>query len=521
MSAAGVDVSDAVKGTSDYYKAVFDKNKTTKDQIIKIFENIEKVDRRYSVKIDGQCTELSHCRDYILKLASIMGRSTNVDSANFNIDIQNTMAPALVAIYTDRLCSATTDEDGNRIYEYDFEKIRDIMQKDSKKVPVEMYTAMINMFTDMPEKDKGQFILNSYFQNMDDSGDSHYSYWDISPVFITMAGLYELEVQNMDLSYENLSNTESDIHKYIANCAILNQVAMQASSLYINDNVLFQHPSKFFSIQVDNISGSFTKWDYKVSFLSEGLGDVTQPISVYQFRNDMSAIFEETTVPLLESFRRDVGSELLKKSLGVVQGYAEGFLQLAGSMSFIKKATKFGVETLTLFSDVDENNKKVDNLISMIKDEHIYRALQLGASVSVTPDGKVALNQWSIDPTQLDMALRAYETKTGCKLNLNAQIIEQSFKDDSLEKLDMKVYRDWYLSYGDYEKDKYKEDIEHALNSCKDKLKNIEAAINYGTISLSSLSDDEKKILDIKEILQQDENHLNYEQIKQLEQFFQ
>lgn len=169
MSAAGVDVSDAVSMVDSYYKAVVDKNSATKNDIIKIFDNVEMVDKRYSVKIDGQCTELSHCRDYILKLASIMGRSTNVDSPNFNINnIQNTMSLALTAIYADRLCSATTDEYGNRIYEYDFEKIREILQGSREDVPDDLCAALISVFISMEKpEDIEQFINSGYNLNPD------------------------------------------------------------------------------------------------------------------------------------------------------------------------------------------------------------------------------------------------------------------------------------------------------------------------------------------------------------------
>ena len=213
-------------------------------------------------------------------------------------------------------------------------------------VPVELYKAMIDVFTDMSCNVKAQFILNSYFQNLEHEEHNHLSTWEISPVFMTMAAFYELMVNNMDLSYENLLDNQSDIHKYIANCAILNEVVLRANTLIINDNSLLQHPSHFFSVNIEDISKNYTGHDYIISFPREGLPDVAQPISVYQFRTDLSGIDEKYSKELLESFKKNISDEMLKKVLGVVQSKAIGFLELADPIKYLKEGTQFAAETV-------------------------------------------------------------------------------------------------------------------------------------------------------------------------------
>lgn len=491
MSAAGVDVSDAVKGTSDYYKAVFDKNRTTKEQIVKIFDNVEMVDKRYSVKIDGQCTELSHCRDYILKLASIMGRSTNVDSPNFNENnIQNTMAPALVAIYTDRLCNATTDENGNRIYEYDFEKIREIMQGNADAVPVELYMALCSTFTDMGIDDKEKFIKSSCFEverdvddsSMDSIGIHSDIRWEPSSVLAAMASLYQDLIICADVPVDALKDQEHAIHKYIFNSALLNQVMEHADKLYSYTDNLSNNPVDGPNIKLekyDDVGGR--KWDYALTFWNPEARNASwsefdkakeDKVLILQAREDMDTLLDQFVSATAETFRIDAVCESVKIGFNAAKDIALCFVKMSKPIEIGIIAGEALVEEAIMLAEAKRRDKDVDQLINLLNDGNAYRALCVSASVSILPNSNNAytINKAYIDTDSLTMGLRACALHPdGFAPSFTADNVQAAFDNDHVSINEYSNYSQWYeKNDGDWQTKSYIDALKNAYSGEKD-----------------------------------------------------
>ena len=358
----------------------------------------------------------------------------------------------------------------------------------------------------MNDSDMSKFIINSYF--LKDYYNVNMSTWELSPVFMMMAGLYQLDVCGKDLSFENLNNPDSDIHKYIAKCSILNMVSMLAGTITINDYVPLKHPSYFFTVDVNNIShedttGHLTKWDYRISFPREALPSAADPISIYEYRHCLNGIFEKSAVPLADSFRRNVWTELAEKGFGSIKDKAIGFLELTGVLSGAKSLIGFGFETALLFDEVTQNNKKVDNLVELIMNRSLYDSLHIGGSVSTTQDGKWILNVAAIDTSMLSMSLRARELKTGITIGMSADEIEQKFKDGTLDASVLADYTSWYGSWGEQYNAFYKDALLKASKSAYMKQNGLEF-----------LSEDQIDALNDKA------TNLSYEQMKELEKHF-
>ena len=344
-------------------------------------------------------------------------------------------------------------------------------------------------------------------------------------MFMMMAGLYQLRLCGEDLSFGNLNNPDSDIHKYIAKCSILNMVSMLAGTITINDYVPLKHPSYFFTVDVNNISHEDTtgvpkKWDYRISFPRERLPDASDPISIYEYRHCLSDISGKLSANLAESFRRNVWTELAEKGFGSVKDTAIGFLELAGALSGAKSVIGFGLETAMLFDEVAQNNKKVDNLVELIMNGKLNNALHIGGSVSTTPDGKWIFNAVAIDKNMLNMSLRARELSTGITIGMSADEIERRFKSGTLDTTALADYTSWYDTHGKKEQFKYSSDLIKAHTDCGNELERIEEALASGSKMLTNLEQNDKDILMIKDTLLKKVKQLTYDEMVMLESFF-
>ena len=150
----------------------------------------------------------------------------------------------------------------------------------------------------------------------------------------------------------------------------------------------------------------------------------------------------------------------------------------------------------------------------------LNNVLHVGGSVSTTPNGKWIFNAVAIDTSMLNMSLRARELSTGITIGMDADEIEQKFKDGSLDVSKFGDYTSWYDTHGKKNLIAYNSNLSKAHTDCGNVLEKIEAALASGSKTRISLEQYEKNILMTKDTLLKEMNQLTYDDMVMLESFF-
>ncbi len=437
-SAAGVDISDAVNSVSSYHRGVLEKNNTTMNMIDSIFSNVASVDRQYKTRMNSHYTELMNCCIYLKDLASIMGNSTNIHSSNFDgSNIKLHMSPGLTKLYLGRMSEVTFDKNGNVVIEYNQEYLKRIMQGNAEDVPDELYDALISTFTDMDMGNKEWFIENSYIKTVGQDG---YTEWHIGSVFSAMAVLYQDEVNNMAVSFEEMMDPNNDIHKKVFSSTLLMQTMLLMNGFGVDE------ADGKLDVMLENIPGqeecNRAEYDYRLRFKYSGSQLYDMPyyqdlarVDVFQFRENIAGLLNDTNARTAQTFKVDVGNELCTQGIN----FALGKLFDVTGISAITGALSEGKSALETILGASKTNQSVENIMKNIQKGEESRAFYMGAFICVTSDGAFSVNKMAIDQNCLNMALRAFANREGevgaDGLGIDADVIEQAIKDNTLDEL--------------------------------------------------------------------------------------
>lgn len=501
MSAAGIDASEAAKLVNSFFEDIFDTNKRAKNQITAIYNKVDTVDKTYKTKMSNQYDALLNCSIYVAKLASIMSRSTNINSGGFDpANISSTLSPTLTAIYMDRMCETTLNIFGNPVVAYNQEYLKRIMQGNAEDVPEELYVALIKAFTDMDMGNKAIFLENSYvetdryaFTNYEDEVVT----WEAGSVLWAMADLYQGIMKEMPVSMDILKDQENDYHKYNFNASLLMQMVTTANPQYTVNSMYLpskDHPC----IKINGIEDGL-KWDYNIEFPeSTGILPITcnmpSSIRIYQYSENIDSILTDCAINGVASMKKTFGDELAEAGKMVAESMLPGVVD---NMIGIGKslAGKVGAVTLIydladMFIDDAETNAKCDQVISVLKDGKASEALQFSASVTVIDGQRYVVNSYYLDKLDLNAAIRVYE-RDGRYIGLTAEEIEEMIQTKGLSGIsdneDIKKYIENYGRWGESNIDDYLKVLSNAFENNKAKFPGKE---------LSDLSYDDMKDLE-------------------------
>ncbi len=469
MSAAGIDTSDAAKLVKSFFEDIFDTNKRAKNQITAIYNNVDMVDKTYKTKMSNQYSALLNCGIYVTKLASIMSRSTNIDSGGFDpANISSTLSPTLTAIYMDRMCETTLDLFGNTAVVYNQEYLKRIMQGDSKDLPEEMYIALIKTFTDMDMDNKAVFLQNSYvetdrytFTNYEDEVVT----WEASPVLKEMSDVYQDWFRSMPVNMDILSDVDNEYHKYSYNASLLQQMVTSANPQYTVNSMYLpseHHPD----IKIYQTEKGLM-WDYTIKISdTTGILPVTlyQPstIEIYQHREDTDKILTNCTIDMANSMKRTAGDQLADVAIAILPDIIGKLPKIGSQLAGPAGKATLIFDIATMFADDAETNTKLDQMAKNLKNGQLTSALHISTSVSIIDGERFVVNSSYMDNFTLNESIRAYEREEG-NIGLTADDIADIIKNGGTNDLteifknyeNVEKYIDSYGDWGEVNKTTY------------------------------------------------------------------
>ncbi len=173
--AAGVNISEYLKKATSYHKSIIEQNNRTNQRVQCIADDEQQTDKIYAKKIAEKTDWLKDCLNYINSLKT--GMNPKFDLVALSCQIKSitqsakkklgAMEKSVVNYYLGELRTDTGQTvDGQTVYNYNYDYIKEIMQGNAKDVPAELYTALISTFIDMEKpEDIKQFINSGYKLN--------------------------------------------------------------------------------------------------------------------------------------------------------------------------------------------------------------------------------------------------------------------------------------------------------------------------------------------------------------------
>jgi hypothetical protein len=241
-----------------------------KEDINKIFTAAEEVENEYAGKLEDVAFEMGLYADKLNALLSVLQPVAPLASG-----------PNLFAApdFKRRLAKTVTNIQENeaaQLAEHYLKggKWKDYIAAQMERAPQDIayaeYLAMINIFEQLGIKDKENFIRMSYrelpcYSAADGTypaqgglaGDQiandtqWHTYYELSPVFATMALVAGQRLKDMPTSYDKLQNTTSDIHRQIFSSQLLYNIALYGSALFYNPYGSFA--SDKFEVQLSKV----------------------------------------------------------------------------------------------------------------------------------------------------------------------------------------------------------------------------------------------------------------------------
>ena len=399
--ASYLDVLDA------YHKMIMTKNDTTEAEIDKIFSDVFDVDVSYY----GKSTFSYELVQDQLGIIEALCEAINPDAGNFNASdigrlisehVSENMQQKILNYYLDKLrIIIGYDENGNPIYDYDWDYIHEIMERDPETVPPALYLALIEVFNDMSIDEKELFIEASYL--IEDNGTT--CWYEISPVFVALALIYQVLVNNMEVSLADLTDRNNDIHEYYFNCALLLQIVMLMPIIWMNARPIESYPVdiKITEWNPEDEKDERMPWDYVISNNGADMGsEFITAFRIMHFRDNLDGILDDNAIAILNSrMPDDITSKFEEETYKII---------LDKILDLIDIINPFGM--LEFIEDAGENAQAINDyttIINLLNDGNISRALYFGASITVLPNGSYVINSAYIDVEKLTIAFQAYE----------------------------------------------------------------------------------------------------------------
>jgi hypothetical protein len=209
------------------------------DDIDAIFTAAEQVENEYAEKFANIAFEMDLYAQRINALRDVLRPAGPVKSSVFEwLDFEEKLNAAVYKLNEqEAVILAKYYLEGGKWQGY----IEEQMGKDPKDITAAQYLAMIGIFDRLTIEDKAKFIEMSYRQVSvyPEGGEqpehrdiSHNIYFELSPVFATMAIISQQKARELDLSGDNMEKFDHYSHKTLFSNQILINVLLYASEMH-------------------------------------------------------------------------------------------------------------------------------------------------------------------------------------------------------------------------------------------------------------------------------------------------
>lgn len=478
--------------TIDTYQPILtEKIDLAESKISAIYGAVESVDVTYETSVKQFILSVQSQIGFVNKMAETIDPS----SGDFTAEgVKANLAPfseALkIATINDEVAKMRMDDDG----EYNYEYIRELMEKNPDEVSIEEYSALTLVFQEMNDEERAKFIESSYFvydSSVDPDYPKHlevnYTRYNISDVYKHMAASYDQAIQYLGIDYKNVLYNPDDPQfeqamEFIRTRSLLQLFATSHSSIFIDSCVVvYEDQCNDLNIDISSItedtSDDYERFDYHIDMNGKNYwkenplaeyDDLVTSADVFVFRTNMDTTLDEGVLRTAELFRINVSSGTdIRESAGeyladTAASIAESLiLNSAELLEGIAVGAGLGVIT-TVADTVDEHAQEVAeakvasdkiNLINeVVMEGNALYALCCGGTVFMDSNGEYVIVNPTVSRDALELYLSAYEFKTQIDLRgvLTAEAIELAVYSGDLSTLPAGSadFVDWFNKYG-------------------------------------------------------------------------
>lgn len=457
-----LDIDKYADNVDAYHEEMIDKNNATKESIQQIFEDVRQADTAYGSIAGNLLDSVRTQKEYIEKLAAAIDPS----QPNFTIEgIQGLLeGPAeklkkeIVEAHADRLRKGTGDDS------YDYDYLREKMEKDPNDLSPEEYAALITVFNEMESADKERFIETSYFvgdfYTSTNAGSTIEGKWEynISPVIQGMVEIYEEGLDGKYSAEDLAKHPDSNANKNLFDYNLLKQISTYGQKIYVNGATVgpikTKHPVDISITKYQKDGVYWLPWDYEVKYNgsetpydSDGMMNFHDAgFKLFQYRKDLDAVLDENIKETTSSMRTTndqiLGNAVIDGTItliSVVPGFGETMAVVSG-VRIVNSAVSGSIE-------VDETNGKMDSIDRQLDEGNASRALKYGAVVTTYPDGTYSRSAVYVNKEELSALLEDYREQ-GYSAGFNADDVERTLQNGgSIYSLDgAKEFIEWSTS---------------------------------------------------------------------------
>jgi hypothetical protein len=475
-----LDIQDYTDKIDEYHKKILDKNDTAKEDIDKIFEDVQYVEESYKSIFQSLIETVKEQKNFIDRMSEVIDPAhgaftTEKINSYLTTDKSAKTEELLILSYMAIIRNGSGDG------EYDYDYIRELMQKDPSEISLPMYIALIEIFNEMNDEQKAKFIENSYIYtdgfflnnnnlytfdipHIETSGTWEYG---VSDVFKAMVKIYEQRLRDditPDVLFDNQNNNH--LKKLITDFNILYVFATQFNKMYVSGaNVSFEGKKGKVNIELKPNMNSNGANDYQIVIHGSDKPYMDNPstnyrttsaidtiIDVFEFGTNLDTELDGCVIRTSETLRVDIGQELALLGIGTLGDVALGFAELEPVTDTILTLSQSALDGINIYIEGMETNAKIDSIKKTLVLGNILTALGCGGSVIMNSEGEYTLNMCFIDPEQLSFHLEAYKYFKGEELefNLTAEDIIQKTLSGELNDLgnDFDKFIQWYCKQG-------------------------------------------------------------------------
>lgn len=448
----GLNIQDYLDEVNTYHKKIMDKNNTTKSEIQKIFSDVRTVDASYSSIFQKCLNNVKEQKEYVQKLIDSISTSpsnfTATGIAKLMLPANKELSDSKIQYYRDKL------KFGNGDCNYDFDYIKQVMNKKAVDVPEELYAAMVYEFQNMSVDEKEKFIESSYIlgnfwpdtSGNIGSGKHEYIVSDVLDVLVMSYGKM-LEGQLFDLRYRN------DVQKQIlGNYSLLRGVCEQSHSVYVG-GFYFAGIETVHDIDLTLEEHKYEN-DYHLKFNGSSspynergqTNYCNHEIYTYGMKDELSidSVFDDHVINLSETLRVNIDQKQFETVASGVADLLLGFVDIPVLVSTTMTAGKTMTDCMMVEVDGNVINSTVDKMQTLIIDANMYSALGVNACFSIS-DGNYQIYMFTVDEKELNYKLDKYSKETDNTLDFAADDVVNSMQNGTVDELvGLDEFVDWY-----------------------------------------------------------------------------
>lgn len=450
-----------------YHRIIIDKNNASKNEIDKIYTDVENVDISYK-NIFGQLVEtVNEQKAFIDNLAEAINPSKGISSVNVALinlpDLSATSNLKLIYSYVEMIRNGN----GDGVYDYDY--IREIMEMNPDEVSPYMYAALVLVFKEMNDRQKTMFVENSYFCTeefwADPSGNGAGTWeYQISDVFQQMTAYYgqilSANISSGILCDKGNSNYEIAIENLLA-FNTMSVFAMDYQSIYVPGmNVIFNSDNiTELDIRIETVTFNAKREDCQVIIsgsnhpyneMLTSLSSSETIIDVYAYRDDLERLLDESVIRILDTMKSDIDENIASSVLDGVSSVVVGFVDLGKTGGTALTISQGFIDGIQSYVETVKTNSTVDGMQETLSTGNILSSIGAGGTMYMDSEGNYRITTLMINQEILECNLSAYNYANNKRLQFSYQDLQRAFEERDFSVLgdEFSKFVEWYGDAG-------------------------------------------------------------------------